>query len=66
MKYIKTDGSPVNERHCVMPDHWEFEFTVRIRTMTPISAARLENVIQDKFEVTECKRNDDNSTCIVR
>jgi len=66
MKYIKTDGTPVNVHHCVMPDHWELEFTVRVRSMEPISAARLENVIQNKFEVTECKLIDENSTCVVR
>lgn len=66
MKYIKTDGTPARQGDCVMPDHWELEFTVRIRSLQPISAARLENVIQNKFEVTHCTRNDDNSTCVIR
>ncbi len=62
--YVTKTGDAVPEGHCIMPDHYETTYTVTVRSMMPLSPERLRNVIQDRYEVTDCVMN--VRKCVVR
>ena len=66
MIYVDQHNQPIPLGQCVIPDNYQLEFKVVIRSCSPISADRLKNLIQTKFEVLECERNEDISICISR
>ena len=65
MNYINPNGNPVPAGYCVTPDHFELEFTVKIRSMRRISEDTVKDIIQTKFEVVDCQFNEKNSICFV-
>ncbi len=62
--YVKTDGTPVETGNCVMPDSYVTTFTVTVRSMSGISANALKDVIQGKYEVTNCEKT--NGVIVVK
>ena len=55
-RYLYTDGTPVVQGHCVMPDHHLTTFSVSVRTMDGVTANRLREIIQRELEVVEFAR----------
>jgi hypothetical protein len=51
-------GNKVTTRNCVVPDHSVVSFNLSIRTNNRITAAMVEEFLQRKWEVTECKETE--------
>lgn len=56
MKALFADGKPVPAGRTIVPDHYEQEFTIKISSMTAISAEMLKNLIQNKYKVLEIEK----------
>lgn len=63
MRYVKTDGSAIPKDHCVRPDHYVTTVTVTIRSMSPLALSRVNDLIQQQYEVTKLQTLDMVCVC---
>lgn len=58
MKMIEVNGNPIGSNAAVTVDHYEQIFTIKVRSLNGISVENLQNLIQNKYEVTGIKQEE--------
>ena len=55
-QFVHSNGAQVRPGICIKPDHYETQFTVRVRALQPVTPDQLTQLIQSKYEVVSMAR----------